>query len=58
MEKVFIVRKFIRASSINEALKKEKKKEPDECYLENPSDGPDKQKDLVPAIGFNISDYW
>lgn len=52
-EKLFIVRKFIMARSVQEALSKEKKVKPDDCWIDE--DYRKKQTEqLTPAIGFNI----
>jgi len=50
-DKLFIVRKFVKAKDALEALKKEKKQAPDEVYL----DGDWKKDSLPSAIGFNFS---
>jgi hypothetical protein len=37
MKKVYIVRKYILANSVGEALRKEKKHKPDDAYVEEKS---------------------
>lgn len=37
MKKVYIVRKYVVAKSVQEALKKEKKQAPDDCYIDQKS---------------------
>jgi len=34
MKKVFVIRKYVLASSIQEAIKREKKQAPDDVYLD------------------------
>lgn len=34
MKKVFIIRKYVLASSIQEAIKKERKQQPDDVFLD------------------------
>lgn len=49
-KKLFIVRKFVKARSASEALRLEKKQEPDEVYL----DADWKLKGLPNAMGFHL----
>lgn len=37
MKKIYIVRKYVLANSVAEALKKEKKQKPDDAYVEEKS---------------------
>lgn len=37
MKKIYIVRKYVLASSVEEALRKEKKQKPDDAYVEEKS---------------------
>ena len=37
MKKIYIVRKYVLANSVEEALKKEKKQKPDDAYVEEKS---------------------
>jgi len=55
-EKRYIVRKFIMAKSCQEALKKEKKIIPDDCWVDEDWKK-DHQQDLVSAIGFSVNNY-
>lgn len=47
-DKMFIVRKFIKANSVLDAIKKEKKVAPHEVYIDG-----DWKKELPSAIGFH-----
>ena len=49
-EKLFVVRKYIKATSITDAIKREKKMLVDDCYIENRD-----ERDGVSAIGFNMT---
>lgn len=49
--KMFIVRKRIRASSVVDAVAKDKSTPPDEVFLETPQSG---VSDLPAAIGFSM----
>jgi hypothetical protein len=52
-EKRFIVRKYIMAKNIHEALKKERKTRPDDCWVDEDwkKDNPNQ---LQSAIGFTV----
>lgn len=52
MKKLFIIQKFIVASSINEALKIEKNTRPDECWLDDDWKKAHKPKLEQPKVGF------
>ena len=53
-DKLFVIRKYVLASSCQDALKKEKDIKPDDCYIQD--DYLKKQAELLPsAIGFTIN---
>lgn len=55
-EKRFIVRKYIMATSMQQALRKEKRSKPDDCWIDEEwkKDNPNQ---LVSAIGFTANEY-
>lgn len=55
-EKRYIVRKYIIAKTINEALRKEKNTIPDDCWVDEDWKKENSQ-DLVSAIGFTVNNY-
>jgi hypothetical protein len=55
-EKRFIIRKYVMATNCQQALKKEKKTRPDDCWVDEEWKK-DNQKDLVSAIGFTVNNY-
>lgn len=53
-EKMFIIKKYIYAKSITDAIAKDKKTPVDDCQVnENP-----RPQELTPAIGFNYEDEY
>lgn len=53
-DKMFVVRKFIRAKSAQDALKKERRYKPDEVFLDK-----DSPVNLESQIGFHVEhDYY
>lgn len=54
--KRYIVRKYIMAKSAHEALRKERRTRPDDCWVDEDwkKENPDQ---LVSAIGFATTDY-
>lgn len=55
-EKRYIVRKYIMAKTIQEALRKEKKTRPDDCWVDEDW-AKENSQDLVSAIGFTVNNY-
>lgn len=55
-DKRYIVRKYIMAKSASEALRKEKKVRPDDCWVDEDWKK-DNQQQLVSAIGFSVNKY-
>jgi hypothetical protein len=55
-EKRYIVRKYIMATNVHHALKKEKKTKPDDCWVDEEwkKDNPNK---LISAMGFTTNEY-
>ena len=55
-EKRYIVRKYIMATSAQQALKRERSMRPDDCWVDETwiKDNP---KELISAIGFTVNDY-
>lgn len=55
-DKRYIVRKYIMAKNINQALKKEKITRVDDCWVDEDwkKDNPNQ---LVSAIGFTVNNY-
>ncbi len=53
MQKMFIVKKYIMASSAHEALKKERKVRPDDIWVDEDFRKENKY-DLPSAIGFSV----
>ena len=55
-EKRYIVRKYIMATSIQQALKKEKRSKPDDCWVDEDFKK-EHPENLVSAIGFVVNQY-
>ena len=56
--KLFIVNKFVMASSASDALKRERKHRPDNVYLDEEW-RKENRENLESAIGFSVEhDYW
>lgn len=55
-EKRYIVRKYVMAKSCQEALRKEKKVKPDDCWVDEDWKK-DNEDELVSAIGFTVNNY-
>lgn len=53
--KRFIVRKYIMAKNAHEALKKERRTRPDDCWIDDDWKK-DHQEQLVSAIGFTVEE--
>ena len=57
-QKLFVIKKYVLADNAFQALKKERKQAPDDCWVDD--DWRKKQedvKDLTSAIGFAHYDY-
>jgi len=52
-EKRYVVRKYIMAHSAQEALRKERRVRPDDCWIDDDWKK-DNQANLVSAIGFTV----
>ncbi len=55
-EKRYIVKKYIMATSAQQALRKERKVRPDDVWIDEDWKK-DNQTELVSAIGFNVEQY-
>ena len=53
LQKRYVVRKFIMANSASDALRKERKYKPDECWIDEKW-VEQQTRDNAPAIGFSM----
>jgi len=53
IEKRYIIRKYIMATSCQQALKKEKRSKPDDCWVDDDWKK-NNENGLVSAIGFSV----
>ena len=55
-EKRYIIRKYVMAKSAHEALKKERRIRPDDCWVDEEWKK-NNDKNLISAIGFSDGEY-
>lgn len=56
-QKLFVIRKYVMAESATEAIRKERKRQVDDCFLHNGWEGANLEQ-LESAVGFEIDNTY